>query len=129
MAKVTDRPGYSTSKTQLCLTPLIAAMCSTTVTLHSRALIEECSQYVFEAKGGDVEHPRAKTSRDGGSSGLSHGDRAIAAAVAVRAMDERPMHRNSFMPAEVKLVPDSIAGRRNTRMEGLRNEAREMCRW
>ena len=127
--KKTDRPGYSTSNTQLTLTPLIAAMCSSSVTLRSRALVEECSQYIFDKTGRDVEHPRSKTSRDGGSSGLSHGDRAIAAAVAIRAMDERPMHRNTFIPDAVKIVPNSMAGRWEQRQDSARNHAREMCKW
>jgi len=128
-SKASDKPGYYTSKTQLTLTPLIAAMVSSSITIRSRALIEECSHYVFSDKGNDVEYPRAKTSRDGGSKGQSHGDRAIAAAIAVRSLDERPMDRNSFIPDEVKVVPESMKGRWDLKQRAIKQRQRSMCKW
>ena len=76
-AKRTDKPGYHTSDTQLTLTPLISSFCASDATFYSKALIEECAQYIFNDMG-KVENPRARTARDGGSRGLAHGDRAIA---------------------------------------------------
>jgi hypothetical protein len=128
-AKKTDKPGYHSPSTQMCLTPIISAMCSSSVTLRSRTLIEECSQYIFEKSGRDIEHPKSKTARDGGSSGLSHGDRAVAASVAIRAMDERPMGRNTFMPPDTEIVPNSMAGRRRYHMEAMKKHALGMCRF
>ena len=128
-AKRTDRPGYHTSNTQLTLTPLIAAFCGSTVTVRSRALIEECSHYIFNDSGRDVEHPKAKTSRDGGSKGLSHGDRAIAAAVTIRAMNERPSQGISLREVVPEIVPNSIAGRMRLRANGVKNAALQMCKW
>ena len=128
-AKRTDRPGYTSTNTQQTLTPLIAALCSSTVTIRSKALVEECGFYVFNESGRDVEHPKSKTSRDGGSKGLSHGDRAIAAAVAIRALNERRHNKLPEYSLVKEIVPDSIAGRLRASKDGRKHAAREMCRW
>jgi len=128
-AKKTDKPGYHSPSTRMCLTPIISAMCSSSVTLRSKTLIEECSQYVFEKSGRDIEHPKSRTARDGGSSGLSHGDRAVGASVAIRAMDERPQGVNPFKPSISDIVPESMAGRRQDRLSMARAYASSMCQF
>ena len=127
MRKGGNRPGYQTSNTLLTLTPLISAMCSSSITIRSRALVEECMQYVYEDTGRDVEHPKAKTSRDGGSSGKSHGDRAIAAAIAVRSMDEKPRGLGSVVPEEVTIVPNSMRGRWDRKLADAKRQRKSMC--
>ena len=110
-AKRTDKPGYFTSDTQLTLTPLISSLCASDVTIRSSALLEECAQYIFNDSG-KVENPRSKTSRDGGSRGISHGDRAIAAAVCIRALNERKrIGLNRITESNTAIVSNSMAGR------------------
>jgi hypothetical protein len=128
-AKRTDRPGYSTSNTQQTLTPLIAAFCGSSITPRSRALIEECGHYVFNDTGRDCEHPKAKTSRDGGSKGLSHGDRAIAAALTIRAMNERPRRGPIAREESPEVVSNSMAGRLGDRIKRAKDAAREYCKF
>lgn len=56
--------------------------------IFSKALIEECRQYIY--LNGVIEHAQAKTTSDDSSKGQAHGDRVIAMAVALMAMKDRP---------------------------------------
>lgn len=90
-AKTGDRPGYHNSNKYITISPLILAMTQGTVELKSIHLVSECGEYVYvEGAGSKIEHPKSRTGFDASSQGENHGDRAIAAAVAVRALDERP---------------------------------------
>lgn len=57
------------------------------VVIRSKELLTECSRYV--RKDGKISHALTKDAADD-SKGVSHGDRAIAACVALQAMRDRP---------------------------------------
>jgi hypothetical protein len=126
-AKRTDKPGYHTSDTQLTLTPLISALCACDATFYSHSLMEECAHYIFNDQG-KVENPRSRTSRDGGSRGLSHGDRAIAAALGIRAMNERPNSRGKLTTYEA-FMPADIKERYEKKRDGRLVSAISRCKW
>ena len=88
--KKTDSPGYHNSDKFKTIRGLIDATFRDTITLRSDLLIEEMTQYIFDEKNsGKVLHPKSRTGM-GGSGGENHGDRVIAAAIAVMALDDRP---------------------------------------
>jgi len=126
-AKKTDKPGYHTSDVSLTLTPLISSMCASDATFYSKALCEECAHYLYNDQG-KVENPRGRTSRDGGSRGLAHGDRAIAAALAIRAMNEKCKVRkgkdipSAYMPPDIQ---KRMEGKRHREMAGMLSR----CSW
>ncbi len=127
------RPGYHNSDVRITLSPLKAALVNRTVTIRSSALIDECEQYTFD-EGGRWIHPKTKTSRDGSARGISHGDRVVGAAMAMRAIADKPgkrkLRENRNVPREPEVVsPQSIAGRikhRETRSELI---GRALCRF
>ena len=84
-AKKSDRPGYHNSNRMLVLSPLITSLTNGDATFRSAAMIEEAGQYVFD-QNGKAHHPRSKTARDGSARGENHGDRPIAAGLAIMAM-------------------------------------------
>lgn len=59
------------------------------LTLRSEPLLRECGQYV--RLNGIIEHVGNKNSKDDATSGESHGDRVIAAGVALMAARDRPL--------------------------------------
>ena len=126
-SKKTDKPGYHTSDTQLTLTPLISSLCACDATFYSLALLEECAHYLFN-DAGKVENPRSRTSRDGGSRGLSHGDRAIAAALGVRAMNERKGNRGRIYTPE-NFIPEDIKKRHEKKHVNRLIGALARCKW
>ena len=60
--------------------------------LRSDALVKECGQYVMLA--GKIEHAQSGKTADDSSRGRSHGDRVIAACVALQGIKDRPVARN-----------------------------------
>lgn len=90
--KKTDRPGYHASRVDKTLSPLITMMASGIITVRSAEMIEECGQYIYDDVG-KMSHPGSRLSRDASARGLSHGDRVIACAMAVRGLKERPNAR------------------------------------
>jgi hypothetical protein len=128
----TNRPGYHTRDTYTTLEPLISALFSGDVSLRSHLLIEECGQYVFNDSG-KVEHPKAKTTRDSSARGPSHGDRAIAAAIAMRALGDRPPTPPPSSPEEawqqLEAEEYSFAWRMGQRAERREMQAVANGRW
>lgn len=59
------------------------------ITIRSKDLNRECGQYV--RLGGKIEHVGAFSTEDESSMGESHGDRVIAACVALQAIYDRPL--------------------------------------
>lgn len=57
--------------------------------LHSDTLVKECGQYV--RINGKIEHILATTTKDDSSRGQAHGDRAIAMAVCLQGVRDRPL--------------------------------------
>ena len=113
-AKTGDRPGYHNSNKYITISPLILAMTHGTVTLKSIHLVTECGEYVYvEGASSKIEHPKSRTGFDASAQGENHGDRAIAAAVAVRALDERPKaKRPESQWDQLGKAPDGSIGRR-----------------
>ena len=128
-AKRTDRPGYHSSNTRYALQPMITALFLNNATFRSKPLLEECGQYVYNEQG-KAEHPKARTSREGSARGESHGDRAIAASMALRAMDERPRNKKSQPNPKPQEVPNqSMAGREEHALRRRRDDPYTCCRW
>ena len=121
----TDKPGYHTSKTSLSLQPLLSAMERNDATFRSHALVAECSEYEIDDRGRWV-HPRALNSRDPSARGEGHGDRAIAAAMALRGMRER---KPAASLAKKKTSPRSMLGRIGALKESERIKRRALSRW
>lgn len=126
-AKKTDKPGYQSSDTQLTLTPLLSSLCASDATIRSAACLEECAYYIFNDQG-KVENPRSKTSRDGGSRGISHGDRPIAASLAIMIMNERPGSRKTVLKRQ-QIPLNSMAGRQQQKSDQIRAMAAARCKW
>lgn len=125
-AKKSDRPGYFNSNRYTVLSPLIATMTNGLATFRSEALLEECAQYVYDDSSKPI-HPRTKTARDGSARGANHGDRAIAAALAVRAMRMgRPVHKPTEQPKRSEHAKYSIPWQ----IEQQKSDpTSQLCRW
>jgi hypothetical protein len=87
--KKTKRPGWnSNTRTKAAvLTALAMAIKSKTYSPRSRMLLEECRQYIY--KDGKIVHSRSAKTQDDSAKGESHGDRVIAAAVALEVSKDR----------------------------------------
>lgn len=113
--KRTNKPGYHNSKRSTALAPLVAALSNSQITVHCEELVRECGEYVY-GKNGDWEHPKSKSTIDESSSGLNHGDRAMAMAMAVIALRDRNMlpeierQKKANMPLW-QAPSNSVAGR------------------
>jgi hypothetical protein len=68
------------------------------VVIRSKELLTECSRYV--RKEGRITHALTKDAADD-SKGVSHGDRAIAACVALQALKDRPSINDGSLLQEV----------------------------
>ncbi len=128
-----DNPGHHTNKTHESLGPLLAAMTNRQVTLRSWACVEECGQYVWDASGRTWVHPSSLDKSDPSAAGLSHGDRAMGAAMAVIGMNQRNILREAQAKIDANVDQSSIAGtpehywaqrNRATRKAGI-----ALCRW
>lgn len=98
--KKTKRPGWhSDPKTKpAALTALANAIKHQTISVRSRQLLEECRQYVY--KDGKIVHSRSVRTQDDSAKNESHGDRVIAAAVALEVSKDRKAKK----PEEIKRV-------------------------
>ena len=68
------------------------------ISIRSKELLTECSRYV--RKEGRITHALTKEAADD-SKGVSHGDRAIAACVALQAMRDRPTMTEASLMTEI----------------------------
>jgi len=127
-AKRSDRPGYFNSNRMTLLSPLIQSMTNMDVTFRSAALVEECEQYVFDGVSGKPHHPRSKTARDGSARGENHGDRAIAAALAVRCLGNRTIERRFDSNPRVKTQKYTIPWQMEQQKQEQRGR-RKHCKW
>jgi len=131
--KPTGAFGTANKDRDKALTPLVSALVSQTVTIRSKALLEECGQYIFDENGKPI-HPRSKTARDGSAKGMSHGDRVIGASMAVLFMDECATERKRSKKRSETIVPsvippNSIAGRMLARKRSDAARQDRFCRW
>lgn len=117
--KRSNNPGWHTSKTANTLEPLVNALSDEQIVIRSYDLAKECGEYEFGA--GDWEHPGAKSAKDAADQGFNHGDRAVAAGIAVISLidrnwlpDARPKRRPELRPADAP--SKSIAGRQRDAM-------------
>jgi len=89
-AKRSNRPGYWNSRLDYALTPLLNALTSGAVTLRSADCVKECGEYLYDPSGsGKWVHPGASGSLDASAQGLNHGDRVVAAGMAVHGLKDR----------------------------------------
>jgi hypothetical protein len=121
-----DRPGYHNSKLSVALTPLLNALTRNDCTVRSRALLAECGEYEITDTGQTWEHPRSRNARDASARGLSHGDRVVAAAMAMRAIRERPVEKEQPPPL---VQQQSLAGRIARAKAAHKKMAMALSRW
>ena len=132
-AKRSNNPGWHTGKTANTLDPLVNALCDEQLVIRSYDLARECSEYEFDK--GDWVHPGAKSAKDAADQGFNHGDRAVAAGIAVISLIDRNMlaGRRPKRMTEMRLSDapiNSIAGRHRMQIERRKElaEARS-CVW
>jgi hypothetical protein len=77
------------------------------IVIRSKDLVTECSRYV--RKEGKITHALTKEAADD-SKGVSHGDRAIAACVALQGIRDRPT--GELVGAEMEVAPIGTMARR-----------------
>lgn len=125
--------GYSNKNRDRAIRPLKIAIINESITIRSEALLEECGQYIIGDDGKPM-HPKMKTARDGSSKGISHGDRVIAAAMAIHALDDllrgetRKKRRDSMeVPREIPV--GSMAHRMQMSDARERERSTRFCRW
>lgn len=106
-SKKGNTPGYHTKKTSTTLEPLLAGLSHQAITPRSAALVAEIGEYEINQRSQWV-HPRSVNSRDASALGEGHGDRAMAAAVAIRGMRERGL---AGTRKKSRAPEDSLAGR------------------
>ena len=91
--------------------------------LRCGALVQECGQYVY--LGGKPEHVSAASTEDDSSKNAAHGDRVIAAGVALQAVRDRPITTSgpAWMDVANGRIPqNSIAARQAEYEESLRKD-------
>jgi hypothetical protein len=88
-AKRSNNPGWHTSKTANTLEPLVNALSDEQIVIRSFDLARECGEYEFDKS--DWVHPGAKSAKDAADQGFNHGDRAVAAGIAVISLIDRHM--------------------------------------
>ena len=125
--------GYANKNRDRAIRPLKVAIVNNSITIRSEWLLEECGQYVIGDDGKPM-HPKMKTARDGSSKGISHGDRVIAAAMAIHALDDLlrgEKRRKSRIEAHTPDTPpaNSMAGRALARDVFRRKQQQNMCRF
>jgi hypothetical protein len=132
-AKRSNNPGWHTSKTANTLEPLVNALCDEQIVIRSLDLARECSEYEFDK--GDWVHPGAKSAKDAADQGFNHGDRAVAAGIAVISLidrhmlpDPRPKRKQEERLSDAP--GNSIAGRYRDRQKRQREVAESRsCVW
>lgn len=118
--KRSNNPGWHTSKTANTLEPLVNALCDEQIVIRSHDLARECGEYEFSQ--GDWTHPGAKSAKDAADQGFNHGDRAVAAGIAVISLIDRHMlpDRKPKKASEQRLSDapsNSIGGRLRERQD------------
>lgn len=112
-AKKTKKLGVFNSRVDRVLSPLKNALHTQKITMRSEECVRELSEYVYD--GDRWIHPGSKNTRDASSGGLNHGDRAIAAAIAVIALKDQGYLRHETVletaPEASGPPPNSTAGR------------------
>lgn len=95
---------------------------------RSKYMVEECKDYVFD-KGGKIVHSHSKgsASPDESEIGENHGDRVIAAALSVHAIEEQPRQpENAPVNRPVEQMPTNcMAYREFIRAEAEREDESE----
>lgn len=126
------RPGWHTQKTSETLEPLVSALENQAVTIHSSALVQECSEYEF-GKNGDWVHPGAENKDDTSIAGHNHGDRAVAMGVAVISLQDRKWLKGIVGKPKQQPITDapwnSSAGRLARYQRESRMASKAMCQW
>ena len=89
--------------------------------------MQECASYLFNDMG-KVENPKSRTSRDGGSRALNHGDRAVAASLAIRGLNEKKGSKGRI-EIENDYMPLDIANRMRRKASNMTSFAIGRCRW
>ena len=100
-------------------TDIASAIAAGTITPRDAKLLDEAGEYIY-GRDGKVVHPKAQISEDGASRGLNHGDRAIAAALAIRGIKSLNGLKPIVLPKKVsaadyatlRRAPDGSLGHR-----------------
>jgi hypothetical protein len=132
-AKRSKKPGWHTSKTADTLGPLCNAMTNERIVIRSEDLLRECGEYEYGPT--DWVHPGAVNAKDASNQGVNHGDRAMAAGVAVISLidrhllpDIRPKKQQEPRLADAPV--NSMAGRYRERLNRRREmEEATSCVW
>ncbi len=111
--------GFFNSDREATLGPLITELAVGTITPRDAKLLDEAGEYIY-GRDGKVVHPKAQISEDGASRGLNHGDRAIAAALAIRGIKSLNGLKPIVLPKKVsatdyaalRRAPDGSLGHR-----------------
>jgi hypothetical protein len=111
-AKRTRKPGFHTTRTSEALEPLVSGLTNQQIVIRSEELIRECSEYEF-GPNGDWTHPGAINAKDPSNAGFNHGDRAVAAGIAVFSLRDRGLMKD-FRPKRQKQDPSFASAPRNT---------------
>lgn len=121
----TDKPGYHNSNLANTLTPFLTELSRNEITVRSASLLAEAAEYEIDGKR--WVHPRSVNSRDASALGENHGDRVVAAAMAMRAMRERPHKPEDSIPPVIR--QQSIEGRMARDKARSRSRGLRVCRF
>ena len=134
-AKKSDKPGWWNSRVDYSLSPLLNALASGTVTIRSEACLKEAGEYQYDPNGsGKWVHPGSKGTLDASAAGYNHGDRVIAAGMAVIGMKDRGYigknaDTRSYNP-ELSPPHNSMAGRmREAERRRRERDGAKSCIW
>lgn len=130
--KKTDKPGYFNSRVDYALTPLLNAMTSGAVTIRSAECLREAGEYIYD--GSKWVHPGSTGTLDASSQGLNHGDRVIAAGMAVHGLKDRGFLTGAadqrVIDPDLSPPPNSAAARMAAVDKARRQRDRERtCVW
>lgn len=126
--------GYHNPKRAVPLSYLISSMTTSAITVRSAELVTECGQYEFD-NGNDYVLPKSKSAQDSSSQGQSHGDRAMAASMAIIGMRKldllkaRKARKKRIEPTLANAPPNSIAGRMFRAQQNERIAMYARSRW
>jgi hypothetical protein len=112
-SKKSKKLGFFNNRVDRVMSPLRNSLHTGKVTLRSDECLRELGEYIYD--NDRWVHPGSKTSRDASTAGQNHGDRAIAAAIAVIALKDRGYIQHTSVtattPEAAKVSPKSTAGR------------------
>jgi hypothetical protein len=89
----------ATKTKELMFSDLSQSVRSDELRLRSEMLVKECGQYV-RGPDGEITHTHRAKTEDHSARGQAHGDRVIAACVALQAIRDRPLASRALDPGD-----------------------------